>query len=116
MVSTLQDSSGRPQPVDLSRVLPEGSAELSSSVTYTAEDPKVVAARLDEERKDAAMRRTKDLVVFVVATAAYVGIAILACRWAFDDDAAHLARITWARSIVGALMGGLGGFILGRKS
>jgi hypothetical protein len=101
---------------DLNRILPPGSAEeVTSTVTVTTEDKKVRDARLERERKDTDARRQRDWVLFVLCVVAYGTAGVMAFRVALDGDPAHITQATWARSIVTALLGVLGGLVAGRK-
>jgi hypothetical protein len=101
---------------DLNRILPPGSAEeVTSTVTVTTEDKKVRDARLERERKDADARRQRDWVLFALCVVAYSAAGVVAFVYALDADPAHATQTSWARSIVTALMGVLGGLVAGRK-
>jgi hypothetical protein len=95
------------------RIIPPGAV---GEITVTKEDPVARDHRLREERRDALVARVKDVTTYVIAVAALLAVGVIAARSALDNDPANLALATWARSIVGGLLGALAGYFLGKRS
>ena len=86
------------------------------------EDEATKKARLEQEAKDASLRRFKEFVLFVVALAGVVAV-LAGCGWiAFgmstDDQGLHFLTTPsaddrkWAMSILTAGIGGLVGYLV----
>lgn len=71
------------------------------------------ASRLKREEEDAKVKRWKDLILFVIALLATVGI-IGTTLWLIVDPNPGPDTKAWAMSIIAAIMGGFGGFVTGK--
>jgi len=80
------------------------------------EDPAVRDHRLREEARDNGLRRFQHTASLVLGWSVVLAVGIAAARVAFDNAPEHAAVASWGRTILGTLVGSLGGYVIGRKS
>ena len=77
------------------------------------EDPTVLAARLDEQRLDSALRRKKELITFWMAGALVACLTLFSIALVGFSNNAEQAK--WGRELLFVVMGGaLTAFSLGK--
>jgi hypothetical protein len=88
---------------------PSGSLDVSSLLTSSE-----VTIRPQEDPADAAMRRFKDRVRFLIAWGVVLVVGAVALHLTLSDHASP-DRAAWGRTVLAALVSALGGYAIGKS-